>query len=85
MQFFCDLIDEFPPFIAEVVLRLNSLFDDSQDSVCLDKIRWTERMINSKINGERRVHEIKVVFVVFELLHLSANENRPFLPYQART
>jgi hypothetical protein len=42
-------------------------------------------MINSKINGERRVHEIKVVFVVFELLHLSANENRPFLPYQART
>ena len=85
MQPFCDLIDEFTAFIAEVVLRLNSFFDDSQDSVCPDKIRWTERMIFSKIYAERRVHEIKVVFVVFELLHLSANENRPFLSYQART
>ena len=85
MQFFCDLIDEFPPFITEVVLRLNSFFDDSQDSVCPDEIGRAERMIFSKIDAERRVHEIEVIFVVFELLHLSANENRPFLSYQART
>lgn len=85
MQLFCDLVDEFPPFITEVVLRLNSLFDDPQDSVCPDKIRWAERMIFSKINGERRVHEIEVIFVVFELRHLSGYENRPFLSYQART